>query len=113
MTKIKLYANSDYAPTGLILARARTDGTFDDRDEANTVLVQIDYDFPSVARNLGWSMDSIQVPGLKPFCHHESTDGTIDCSCGVKAIDFINAARQWINENDGAIADDPGYFNER
>lgn len=46
-------------------------------------------------------------------CRHEYTDGTIDCKqCGCKASQFIESARQWLNDNDGATVDDPGYFND-
>ena len=45
-------------------------------------------------------------------CDHSHTDGTIDCpDCGLKAMDFINSARQWLDDNDGAQAEDPGYFD--
>jgi hypothetical protein len=30
--------------------------------------------------------------------------------CGVKAIQFIESAVEFLNDNDGAVADDPGYF---
>ncbi len=44
-------------------------------------------------------------------CDHDSTDGTVDCKvCGVTALEFITAADQWLRDNDGATADDPGYF---
>lgn len=45
-------------------------------------------------------------------CQHDGTDGTVDCpDCGVTASEFISAAREWLDNNDGATADDPGYFN--
>lgn len=43
-------------------------------------------------------------------CDHSGTDGTVDCNCGLTASDFIQAARAWIDDNDGAEAEDPGYF---
>jgi DNA-directed RNA polymerase subunit RPC12/RpoP len=47
---------------------------------------------------------------FKP-CNHSGTDGTIDCKeCGLKAIDFINSAGEWLRNNDGAKAEDLGYF---
>ena len=46
-------------------------------------------------------------------CQHDGTDGTVDChECGVTAGEFISAARDWLDNNDGATAEDPGYFNE-
>jgi hypothetical protein len=45
------------------------------------------------------------------MCEHANTDGTVDCpKCGVKASQFIQEARQWLDDNDGAEAEDPGYF---
>lgn len=47
-------------------------------------------------------------------CDHDSTDGTVDCEeCGVTPSEFIAAARKWLDEHNGATADDPGYFAER
>lgn len=44
-------------------------------------------------------------------CIHDETDGTVDCKiCGCTVGDFINAAEEWLTENNGAEADDPGYF---
>lgn len=44
-------------------------------------------------------------------CDHSKTDGTIDCpDCGLSAHTFIQSARQWLDDNDGAEAEDPGYF---
>jgi len=31
--------------------------------------------------------------------------------CGVQAGEFISAAGEWLRENDGVTADDPGYFD--
>jgi len=46
-------------------------------------------------------------------CRHSETDGTVDCpECGVTAGEFIGAASEWLSDNDGATADDPGYFGE-
>jgi len=43
-------------------------------------------------------------------CDH-SSDGTVDCPCGVGAMEFISAAGEWLRDNHGATADDPGYFD--
>ena len=52
------------------------------------------------------------VVGAHP-CEHDGTDGTIDCkTCGVKAMQFIESAIDYINSNDGKVAEDPGYFDE-
>ncbi len=49
-------------------------------------------------------------PTIRPCCEHDGTDGTVDCACGVTAADFIAAAYDWLRDNDGATAEDPGYF---
>lgn len=103
---IKLYRGGRFAPGCYIIARQRADGSFDMHDEASTVLVQLDYDRPAVARAFGWSG---QTPGL--ICDHEGTDGTIDCpACGRTALALIGDATDWLDEHDGAEAQDPGYF---
>ena len=44
-------------------------------------------------------------------CEHSCTDGTIDCrDCGVTVSEFITAAHTWLSNNEGAEAEDPGYF---
>ena len=47
-------------------------------------------------------------------CNHDGTDGTIACGCGVTPTDFIASAREWLEdeENNGAEAEDPGYFTD-
>jgi hypothetical protein len=102
--RIKLMRDSAFAPCCYIIVRERADGTFDARDEASTLLIQTDWDYPSVARSFGWGMTS-------EACDHSATDGTINCpECGLTAEDFITAASHWLAENVGAVAEDPGYF---
>jgi hypothetical protein len=65
--------------------------------EGEGTLVQTDWDWPIVARNLGWSMSDVQKNDV--HCEHYRTDGTIDCpDCGVKAIEFICAAGKYLQE---------------
>jgi hypothetical protein len=105
---IHLCRDSSFAPCCYIIARERADGTHDARDESNTILVQAEWDYPSVARNFGWHG---MPDGFECEDDHLGTDGTIDCpSCNAKALDFISAASCWIADNVGAVADDPGYF---
>lgn len=82
--------------------------TEDDR----TLLIQSDWDFPGVASTFGWSCRRVQIrPGFD--CDHRGTDGTVTCpDCYVSAARFIEDARVWLEEHDGATADDPGYFTE-
>lgn len=45
-------------------------------------------------------------------CEHNG-DGTVSCkTCGAKTGDFLAAAYDFIMANDGAVADDPGYFDQ-
>lgn len=85
------------APCGFLIVKEGGDPYNDD----DTVLVQVDYDFPSVASWLGWSP-----------CHRV-TDGTIDCSvCGEKACDLISDALNFLLTHEGELFEDPGYFEE-
>lgn len=110
-------------------------------DGDGSILIQQDWDFPSLANTFGWDMQELQKLRKKGDCKHpkfdtddydfvmsgelkccscgakhpspcdhSSTDGTVDCSCGVTASQFIAAAGEWLRNNDGAEADDPGYF---
>lgn len=125
--KITLDSNPSDAPCCVkIIAK-------DGRD----VLIQQDWEWPGVASTFGWSMkdctpeepefytedwktdpaiDAEYVSAYgryerQAMCEHEGTDGTIDCpSCGMKAAEFIAQARQFLDDNDGAEAEDPGYF---
>lgn len=79
-----------------------------------TILIQNDFDCPSVASVFGWSIRDVQVMQARYYgvsCDHNKTDGTVDCpDCGLTADTFIKAAIAWLHNNNGAIADDPGYF---
>jgi len=78
--------------------------------DSRTVCIQTDWDFPGVADTFGWSTRDVQSG--QGECDHSETDGTVDCSCGVTASDFISAAAEWLDGNDGATVDDPGYFDD-
>lgn len=107
LTRIRLMRDGLFAPCCFVIVK-EVRGKFDIFDEANTVLVQLDYDFPGVAQTFGATLLSF-VPGL---CDHDGTDGTIRCpECGTSAGDFIEGARAWLIENEGAEANDPGYFS--
>jgi hypothetical protein len=107
--KITLDSNPSDAPCCVkIIAQ-------DGRDQ----LIQTDWDFPSIASTFGFSLVSVQPSGRefgsedtdRPPCQHSGTDGTVDCKdCACTATQFISAARQWLDDNDGAEAEDPGYF---
>jgi hypothetical protein len=79
------------------------------RVEPRTLLIQTDWDYPGVAQSFGWSLRDVQKDGGD--CDHEATDGTVPCKqCGLTQTDFISAAYDWLCDNDGATAEDPGYF---
>lgn len=69
-----------------------------------------DYNFPSIAQDLGWSTRRVQIRKGKAVhlsrisdgCRHDETDGTIDCkACGIKAIQFITFAGEYLHEKAG------------
>lgn len=100
-------------PFGYVLTR---DGAATD-DPHGSILVQHDYDYPSIAGTFGWSPRMVAVTYGTRFtpnprsCTHDGTDGTIACdSCGTPAWAFISHAADWLDSHDGATADDPGYF---
>ncbi len=83
--------------------------------DGRSVLIQQDTDFPGVASTFGWDIRTVQDenrdPSLPP-CAHEGTDGTVRCTeCGLDAIAFITDAGSFLEANDGAEAEDPGYFD--
>jgi hypothetical protein len=79
-------------------------------DDGRDLLAQTDWEWPAIATTFGWSVSSVEHNGQE--CTHDGTDGTIQCQeCGCQPGDFIKAARQWLDDNDGATAEDPGYFD--
>lgn len=103
-------------------------------DNGQDRLIQTDWDWPGIASTFGFTLRSVQKcdecgkistglhnqvvkfckhcrKNVGSMCHHEMTDGTIDCACGVTAHDFIQSAGQYLDDNDGAQAEDPGYFD--
>lgn len=104
--KIKLDSNPKDAPGCLKIVA----------EDGRALLIQTDWDWPGVASSFGWSIKSVQQTGEECFqlgwCEHRATDGTVPCpDCGLIASDFIGAARQWMDENDGAEVEDIGYFD--
>ena len=72
-------------------------------NESDTILIQVDWDYPSVASAFGW---------VNP-CTCGSSDGTVDCkTCGLTAGDMIQSAMEYLDDNaDYITAEDPGYFD--
>lgn len=60
-----------------------------------------------------WEKRWCPAEGEAQFCEHSGTDGTIKCpDCGMEPGRFIELAREWMDANDGAEAEDPGYFDQ-
>lgn len=113
--QVRLMRDPKYAPCAYLVVRKNATGAWDTRDEANTQLVQSDWDFPSLAYDFGWDFRA-------GACAHSGTDGTVDCpDCGKTASAFISEASAWLTENadsymfpnddDGMVIEDTGYFN--
>ena len=62
--------------------------------------IQTDWDFPSLAKTLGWNMARTSK------CDHSSTDGTITCECGKTASYFIEKAQDWLYRHNGDTFND-------
>jgi len=110
-------------------------------EDGRSVFCQTDWDYCGFASTFGWSVRNVQkcrecgkvhinidyhadtctceeCPAIETgnavtaCCNHNSTDGTVPCkACGLAAGDFIAGAYDYIMANDGATADDPGYFD--
>lgn len=77
-------------------------------EDGRDMLVQTDWEWPGVASTFGWSI--AYAGGYA--CDHQGTDGTVTCpKCDSPAHFFIQHARDWLDEHDGAEAEDPGYFD--
>lgn len=84
-------------------------------DNGEDRLIQTDWDFPAIASTFGWSISELSAPDKKHGnrCEHVQTDGTVKCpDCDTTPSEFIQAAREWLDDNDGAEAEDPGYFTQ-
>jgi hypothetical protein len=70
---------------------------------------QVDYDFPDLARTLGWNGKI-----GRERCRHSGTDGTVKCpDCGRTAGEFISAAQAWLDRHNGCVFRNKGqeYFD--
>ena len=82
----------------MITLKSNQLGYIVDNDDSQTVYVQSDHNFPSLAHTFGWCA-----------CSCGLTDGTIDCKHRT-ATDMISEARQYLNAHIGDQVVDPGYF---
>ncbi len=94
-------------PSGMICVEHSDFGTYliTDEDSGKDVLVQVDWDYPSVASTFGW---------IPCDCGDGSTDGTVDCPCGRTAGEMIESAREFLDDAvaEGRTAENSGYFNQ-
>lgn len=93
MAIITVDTDPGYAPCAYFICRVTgTPGKYDwdTRDEANTVLVQSDWDFPGVAASFGW----------------RPRDGATDSEMIHSAIEYLDTIAG------SKFVDDPGYFTE-
>ena len=81
--KIRYEVNPREAPCAILVRN--------DTDE-RTVLIQLDWDYPSLASTFGWQ-----------------PDGTIDCSHKT-ASEHIREAFTFLRSHEGEEAEDSGYF---
>ena len=115
MSRCVIYRHES-APCGYILARAfrrhRGPGRYRwATDEADTLLIQTDWDWPGFASCLGWQPRHAATRAQNRRCDHSGTDGTIDCDgCGLDASSMISSAAAWLDEHEGQTFHDPGYF---
>jgi len=92
--KVTIEVDQQYAPCGyLVVERGYTT-----RDDEHTILIQSDWDYPSLASNLGYVA-----------CECGATDGTIDCQHKT-ASEMIEDAIDFLDDNLGVEFDDPGYL---
>ena len=100
MAQVVVERDSDYAPCCYLICKVDNRGEWDTRDESRTILVQTDWDYPSLASCVGYVC-----------CDCGDTDGTIDCAHKT-AGRMITEAAKWLNNHLGEPFDDPGYFED-
>lgn len=117
--KIGLFRDPTYAPCSFLIIKVDENNHAlpyrGAANEANSVLIQTDWDHPGVARTFGFTGKNDCAK-----CGHEGTDGTIDCpECGRTATQFIGEAGEWLHDKATradhdwpaeVTAEDPGYF---
>lgn len=83
MSLIALDRDPQHAPCCYLICRVTNpdagEGNYDwsTRDEANTVLVQTDFDYPGVARSFGWNGDDDDINGATDYLDRCVAHGTV------------------------------------
>lgn len=67
-------------------------------EDGRDILIQSDWDYPSIASTFGWTS-----------CACGETDGTVDCPHKT-ASQMIVDAQDYLDDHLGETVDDPGYF---
>jgi hypothetical protein len=92
--RVTVDRDSSYAPCSYLLCAVDADGNWDTRDDSRTVLIDSDWDYPSIAQYFGFQL----------CCGF--TDGTVDCpEHGTSATDMISDAADWLDDHRGEIID--------
>jgi len=87
----------DFGTYELLPGNAKIRKELKESQGEETILFQTDWDYPGLARSLGWNGKI-----SREQCQHRSTDGTIDCGeCGKTASEFIQAAVKWLDRHCG------------
>lgn len=95
MSRFTLISSCQGLAYELFYANKRLARKYEKETGHESILIQTDWDFPSLARSLGWNMKSRN-------CDHDSTDGTVTCrSCGKTATHFISKAQDWLDRHEG------------
>jgi hypothetical protein len=105
VAKIVVVRDTDYAPVGFLVCKVKQGycdiGNWDPSDDAS-VLIQSDWEYPSLAQTFGWQP-----------CH-DNTDGTVDCKvCGKTSTQLISEAYDYLmecNANEKIVEDLEGQF---
>src|SRR5579883_2409988 len=79
-------------------------------DDGSVHLIRRKAELCLLARHLGFRREDVLNP-FAPRCEHKFARHGQDCpDCGLPAAVFIKAARDWLDQLDGATVEDPGYF---
>jgi hypothetical protein len=91
-------------------------------EDGSDMIIQTDYDWPGIASSFGWSTRHCNGKSTLTFRSDSNvedmcngtpyTDGTVDCPrCNKPAREFIQEAREYIDDHDGDSIEDPGYYD--
>jgi hypothetical protein len=77
-------------------------------DPPCSIVVQNDYDYPFLARLVGWDGKVGDET-----CKHLNTDGTVDCPvCGMTISSFLIAAQEYLDYMEGEVEIDENMLSD-